>query len=92
VPGWTLLRRKFRSDEIKTEKTFREASEQYLREYHIITQGQRNQRYVNGQHGLPRLHLVPFLGNLGLSEITAGKVQQYRIHRRQEVCVRNSLM
>jgi integrase len=30
------------------------------------------------------LHLVPFFGNMGLSEITAGKVQDYRIHRHQE--------
>jgi len=82
---WYLqLRRKLRSGEIKTEKTFREASEQYLREYDIITQGQRNQRYVEGQHWRSRLHLVPFFGNLGLSEVTAGKVQEYRIHRHQE--------
>jgi hypothetical protein len=31
-----------------------------------------------------RLHLVPFFGNLGLSEITAGKIQEYRIHRHPE--------
>jgi predicted S18 family serine protease len=30
---------KLRSGEIKTEQTFREASEQYLPEYDIITQG-----------------------------------------------------
>ena len=83
--GWYLqLRGKLRSGEIKSEKTFREASEHYLREYDIITQGQRNQRYVEGQHWRSRLHLVPFFGNLGLSEITAGKVQEYHIHRRQE--------
>src|SRR5215472_5342773 len=82
---WYLqLRRKLRSGEIKTEKTFREASEQYLREYDIITQGQRNKAYVEDQHGRSRLHLVPFFGNLGLSEVTAGKVQEYRIHRHQE--------
>jgi hypothetical protein len=36
------LRGKLRSGEIKTEKTFREASERFLREYDIITQGQRS--------------------------------------------------
>jgi hypothetical protein len=30
------------------------------------------------------LHWVPFFGNLGLSEITAGKIQEYRIHRHPE--------
>ena len=30
------------------------------------------------------MHLVPFFGNMGLSEITAGKIQEYRIHRHEE--------
>ena len=82
---WYLqLRRKLRSGEIKTEKTFREASEQYLREYDIITQGQRSKIYVKGQHWRSTVHLVPFFGHLGLSEITPGKVQDYRIHRHEE--------
>jgi len=79
---WYLqLHGKLRSGEIKTEKTFREASEQYLREYDIITQGQRSKVYVACQHWRSRVHLVPFFGRLGLSEISAGKVQDYRIHR-----------
>ena len=82
---WYLqLRGKLRSGEIKTEKTFREASELYLREYDIITQGQRNRVYVRSQHSRSQVHLVPFFGHMGLSEITAGKVQDYRIHRHQE--------
>ncbi len=40
---WYLqIRGKLRSGEIKTEKTFRHASEQFLREYDIITQGERS--------------------------------------------------
>jgi integrase len=70
---------------IKSEKTFREISEHYLREYEIMTQGQRNKRYVDGQRWRCRIHLVPFFGNLGISEITAGKIQEYRIHRHREV-------
>jgi integrase len=82
---WYLqLRGKLRTGEIKTEKTFREASEQYLREYDIITQGQRSKVYVDGQHWRSRVHLVPFFGHMGISEITAGKVQEYRIHRLEE--------
>jgi integrase len=82
---WYLqLRGKLRSGEIKTEKTFREASEQYLREYDIITQGQRSKDYVKGQHWRSTVHLVPFFGHLGLSEITSGKIQDYRIHRHEE--------
>jgi hypothetical protein len=82
---WYLqLRGKLRAGEIKSEKTFREVSDQYLREYDIITLGQRNNEYVDGQHWRSRVHLVPFFGNLGISEITAGKIQEYRIHRHQE--------
>ena len=82
---WYLqLRGKLRAGEIKSEKTFREVSERYLHEYDIITQGQRNKRYVDGQHWRSSVHLVPFFGNLGISEITAGKIQEYRIHRHQE--------
>jgi integrase len=82
---WYLqLRGKLRSGEIKTEKTFSEASEQFLREYDLITQGERSTIYVNGQHWRSRVHLVPFFGPLGLSEITSGKVQEYRIHRLEE--------
>ena len=82
---WYLqLRGKLRNGEIKTEKTYREASEQYLKEYDIITQGQRNKHYVQCQHWRSSNHLVPFFGEMGLSEITAGTIQEYRIHRHQE--------
>src|SRR5260370_7838804 len=72
------------SGEIKTEKTFRQASELFLREYNIITQGQRSKVYVEGQQRRSQGHLVPFFGPLGVSEITAGKIQDYRIHRHEE--------
>jgi integrase len=49
-----------------------------------MTQGQRSKEYVEDQHGRSRLHLVPFFGDLGLSEITPGKVQEYRLHRHEE--------
>jgi integrase len=82
---WYLqLRGKLRSGEIKTEKTFREASELFLRGYDIITQGERSKDYIKGQHWRSTVHLVPFFGHLGLSEVTAGKVQDYRIHRHEE--------
>ena len=82
---WYLqLRGKLRDGEIKSEKTFREVSEHYLREFDIMTQGQRNQKYVEGQHWRSEGRLVPFFGNLGISEITAGKIQEYRLHRHQE--------
>lgn len=82
---WYLqLRGKLRSGELKTEKTFADASEQFLREYEIITQGQRSAKYVQQHRLRSRLHLVPFFGKMGLSEITPGQIQEYRIHRLQE--------
>jgi integrase len=79
---WYLeLRGKDRAGLLKSEKTFREAAEQFLREYEAITEGQRSPRWVEG-HGIRmRLHLLPFFGDLGVSEVTAGRVQDYRMHR-----------
>src|ERR1035438_746419 len=79
---WHLyLRGKDRAGLLKSEKTFRHAADQFLKEYQIITEGQRSPRWVEG-HGIRmRLHLLPFLGDLGVSEVTAGKVQEYRVHR-----------
>jgi hypothetical protein len=30
-----------------------------------------------------RIYLVPYFGKMALSETTAGKIQEYRLHRRQ---------
>ena len=54
---WYLqLRGKLRDGEIKSEKTFREVSEHYLREFDIMTQGQRNKRI----RGRPALAIEAF--------------------------------
>jgi len=82
---WYLeLRGKARNGEINDEKTFREAAVQFEREYQIITEGQRNAEYVVGHSTRLRLHLIPFFGDMGLSEITPGQIQEYRIHRHEE--------
>jgi integrase len=66
---------------LQTEKSFRDAADKFLKEYGVITEGQRSPRWVEG-HGIRlRLHLLPFFGNCGLSAVTAGKVQEYRVHR-----------
>lgn len=79
---WYLgLRGKARAGILRTEKTFAKAAEQFLKEYGIITEGQRSPRWTEGHAIRLRLHLNPFFGALGLSEVTAGKVQEYRVHR-----------
>lgn len=81
---WYLgLKGKQRAGELKHGKTFKQASDQFLVEYEVITQGQRNPQYVAGHRERLRLHILPFLGELTLSEVTPGKVQEYRVHRIQ---------
>jgi hypothetical protein len=79
---WYLtLRGKDRAGLLQSEKTFEEVAKQFVKEYEIITEGQRSQRWVEG-HGIRlRLHLLPFFGDYGVGEVTAGKVQEYRVHR-----------
>src|SRR5262245_59620804 len=85
---WYLeLRGKLRNGELKREKTFTEAAALFEREFEIITQGQRSPRYVDLQKGRLRVHLIPFFGKMGLSEITSGKVQEYRIHRHEQSAI-----
>jgi integrase len=80
--SWYLeLRGKARAGLLKTEKTFREIAEEFKSEYRIITEGQRSPRWVEGHEIRLRLHLIPFFGDMPISEITPGKVQQYRAHR-----------
>jgi integrase len=80
---WYLgLRGKARAGILKKrEKTFRDAAQKFEEEYTIITEGQRSPKWVEGHKIRLRLHLTPFFGDLGMSEVTAGKVQEYRVHR-----------
>jgi integrase len=80
---WYLeLRGKARAGLLKKrEKTFAIAAEQFEAEYETITEGQRSPKWVDGHEARLRLHLNPFFGELGLSEVTPGKVQEYRVHR-----------
>lgn len=85
---WYLeLRGKFKRGDlgklvaVNSEKTFANAAEQFLREFPLITEGQRNKAYVDGQERRLRKHLLPFFGDKPLSKVTAGLVQEYRIHR-----------
>jgi integrase len=62
-------------------KTFRHAADQFLKEYEVITQGERNPEYVAQKGEKLRVHLLPFFGDKVVSEITPGLVQAYRVHR-----------
>lgn len=80
--GWYLtLRGKARDGVLRSEKTFAHAAKQFMREYEIITQGQRNPRHVEATMGRVNNYLIPYFGKKGLSEVTPGAVQEYRIYR-----------
>jgi hypothetical protein len=81
---WYLeLRGTLRGGEIRIEKSFLDAAKQFEREYEIITEGHRSPKWIEGHKARLRLHLSPYFGKTGLSEVTAGAVQEYRIHRIQ---------
>jgi Phage integrase, N-terminal SAM-like domain len=81
---WYLeLRGKARGGELTSGPTFKKAADQFLQEYEVITQGQRSKAWVESYGLRLRVHLLPFFGKMALSEITSGKVQEYRVHRRQ---------
>jgi len=79
---WYLgLKGKLRAGELKTGKTFKFAAAAFQKEYDALTAGERNPEYVKDHWNRLRVHLQPFFGERVLSEITAGLVQDYRIHR-----------
>ncbi|MCG8360997.1 MAG: site-specific integrase [Kiloniellales bacterium] len=81
---WYLeLRGKHRSGEVTNEKTFRDAAKAFMREYELITEGNRSPVYVKCMELRITKHLMPFFGGKGLSQITSGLVQEYRLHRRE---------
>ena len=81
---WYLtLRGKKRAGELLSENTFMKAAEAFEKEYEVITEGQRSTKWVEGHKARIRLHLAPFFGKMGLSQITSGAVQDYRVERIQ---------
>ncbi|WJR67079.1 site-specific integrase [Neorhizobium sp. CSC1952] len=69
---------------LKNERSFEDAAKRYLDEYDVVTGGSRNPDYVAGNERRLRLYLTPFFGDLGLSEVTSGKVQESRVKRHRE--------
>ena len=79
---WYLsLRVKHRSGELRGGKLFKDAAEKFLPEYEALTAGERNPDYVKGHGDRLRVHLLPFFGNMPVTDITPQTVQDYRVHR-----------
>lgn len=69
------------AEEAKAEPTFAEVADQFMKEYALLTEGQRAPRWVQGHEIRLRLYLLPFFGSLPISEVTSGKIQDYRVMR-----------
>ena len=61
--------------------TFAKAADEFLREVEALLTDERGPTYVAEHRWRLKVHLVPFFGKKGLTEITPGLVQEYRIHR-----------
>jgi integrase len=66
---------------IQDEPTFREASVKFLKEFIVITKGERSDKYVEGQALRIKVHLLPYFGDMPVASITSATVQEYRVHR-----------
>lgn len=75
------LKDKGRKGELAAEKTFRDAAEQFMAEYEVLTSGERNARWVQDHYRRIRMYLMPYFGKMALSQINPGTVQDYRISR-----------
>ncbi|MBO9545636.1 site-specific integrase [Caulobacter sp.] len=83
---WYLsLLGKLRVGDLKAGKTFADAAERFIDEFEVITKGARSPIYVKGHRARLTNYLVPFFGQTVLGDITAGMVQDYRIHRLRAV-------
>jgi len=66
-----------------TGKSFTQAAKRFTDEYDIMTEGERNAKYLQDHHSRLRNHLIPFFGRMPVKDIGAGTVQDYRVFRQK---------
>lgn len=89
---WYLeLRGKLRNGEItRSEKTFGEAAEHYLRQARVLAASVRSPKYITLLELRMRRHILPYFGKTPLSEVNRGLVQTYRVARAEETITRTA--
>ncbi|WP_263588657.1 tyrosine-type recombinase/integrase [Sphingopyxis sp. GC21] len=65
-------------------KSFEDVATHFIDEFEVLTLGQRSPQYVSNHRGRITKHLIPFFGNKRITEVNAGLIQQYRIHRMRQ--------
>ena len=79
---WFFQLRQMKSEgTLVSGNTFAQAAKRFTDEYDVMTEGERNKKYVQDHHSRLRNHLLPFFGKMAVQDITAGVVQDYRIFR-----------
>lgn len=71
------------------EPSFRAVADQFMKEYSVLTEGERNPRWVQGHEIRLRVHLLPFFGDLPISKVDSAKVHEYRVHRMTPKATKN---
>lgn len=72
----------------KNEKTFKFAAEAFYEEFKVLTAGERSPVYVGMHRNRLDNHILPYMGDKALTEITPGLLQQYRIYRHEKAMAR----
>ncbi|WCT74273.1 site-specific integrase [Sphingomonas naphthae] len=80
-PAPTMDRRRRQNRAAAAGPTFKDAADAFLKEYEIITLGERNVDYVAQKSMHVKVHLLPYFGDTPVADVTAGMVQDYRVHR-----------
>jgi integrase len=73
------------------ERTFADATKEYLREIKVLTISTRSPRYVEGLEIRLNAHLLPYFGKMALSSINRGVVQSYRVKRAEETIAKTTV-
>lgn len=80
-PRRGATRRRTPSQPGSSAPTFADAAKEFLQEYGVMTAGERSERYVQQKDDHVRVHLLPFLGDKLVTDITSATAQDYRVHR-----------
>jgi len=61
--------------------TFKAVAEVFVREFELMTLGERNEAYVAQKAQVLERHLNPFFGETEIAEVSSGLIQAYRMMR-----------
>lgn len=83
---WYLdLRGRLRNGQIvKREKTFGQAAEDYMRHARVLAATVRSPAYIKNMELRMNASILPFFGNVALSEVNRGLVMSYRVKRAED--------